>query len=146
MLAAFTVICVVLRATEAEDVSALAGLGRRSPLLAASLTLSMVSLAGIPPLAGFFGKFLMIKAAAEQGPSFYWLIAVAIVGVVISLYYYFGVVRAIYWAQEPAGLSPIVVPWPMRISLGVCMLGMLWLGVYPNTLLNLVGNSLVMSR
>ena len=146
VLAAFTVICVVLRATEAEDVSALAGLGRRSPLLAAALTLSMVSLAGIPPLAGFFGKFLLFKAAAEQGPSFYWLIAVAIVGVVISLYYYFGVVRAIYWAQEPAGLSPIVVPWPMRISLGVCMLGMLWLGVYPNTLLNLVGNSLVMSR
>ena len=55
VLAAFTVICVVLRATDAEDIGGLAGLHQRSPLLAAAMTLSMVSLAGIPPLAGFFG-------------------------------------------------------------------------------------------
>ncbi len=146
VLSAFTVICVVLRATEAEDISALAGLGRRSPLLAASLTLSMVSLAGIPPLAGFFGKFLLFKAAAEQGPSFYWLIAVAIVGVVISIYYYFGVVKAIYWSQEPADLSPIIVPWPMKLSLGICLVGMLWLGTFPNTVLNMVAGSVMMLR
>ena len=146
VLAAFTVICVVLRTTDAEDISGLAGLGRRSPLLAASLTLSMVSLAGIPPLAGFFGKFLLFKAAAEQGPSFYWLIGVAIMGVVISLYYYFGVVQAIYWSKEPAEASPIVVPWPMKLSLGVCLLGMLWLGIFPNKLLNLIAGSVMMFR
>ena len=60
---------------EAEDISALAGLNQRSPLLATSLTLAMVSLAGIPPLAGFFGKFLLFKSAIEQGPSYYWLVA-----------------------------------------------------------------------
>ena len=146
VLAAFTVICVVLRATDAEDIAGLAGLGRRSPLLAAALTLSMVSLAGIPPLAGFFGKFLLLKAAAEQGPSFYWLIGVAIVGVVISLYYYFGVVRAIYWSKEPADVSPILVPWPMKLSLGVCLLGMFWLGMFPNKVLNMVAGSVVMFR
>ncbi|HXI50833.1 MAG TPA: NADH-quinone oxidoreductase subunit N, partial [Candidatus Saccharimonadales bacterium] len=106
VLAAFTVICLVLAAAEIEDLSALAGLHQRSPLLAGAMTLAMVSLAGIPPLAGFFGKFLLFKAAIEQGPSYYWLIGVAIVGVVISLYYYFGVIRAIYWANEPADLSP----------------------------------------
>src|ERR1039458_7158342 len=68
VLAAFTVICLVLRQAYGEDLSALAGLHRRSPLLAAALTLAMASLAGIPPLAGFFGKFLLLKAVIEQGP------------------------------------------------------------------------------
>jgi NADH-quinone oxidoreductase subunit N len=137
VLAAFTVICVVLRATEVEDINGLAGLHRRSPLLAGAMTLSMVSLAGIPPLAGFFGKFLLIKAVLEQGPAYYWLIGVAIVGVVISLYYYFGVVRAIYWAQEPADLSPLAISVPLKASLAVCIGGMLLLGIYPAAFLHL---------
>ena len=69
VLGAFTVICLVLRQVEGEDVGALAGLHRRSPLLAATMTLAMASLAGIPPLAGFFGKFLLLKAVIEQGPA-----------------------------------------------------------------------------
>src|SRR5204863_6143697 len=76
VLGAFTVICLVMRQVESEDVTALAGLSQRSPLLAAVMSLAMVSLAGIPPLAGFFGKFLLFKAALEQGsarPAYYWL-------------------------------------------------------------------------
>jgi NADH-quinone oxidoreductase subunit N len=61
ILGAFTVICLVLRQLEDEDISAFAGLSQRSPLLAAAMTLAMVSLGGIPPLAGFFGKFLLFK-------------------------------------------------------------------------------------
>jgi NADH-quinone oxidoreductase subunit N len=137
VLAAFTVICLVLAAAEIEDLSALAGLHQRSPLLAGAMTLAMVSLAGIPPLAGFFGKFLLFKAAIEQGPSYYWLIGVAIVGVVISLYYYFGVIRAIYWANEPADLSPLRVSIPARLSLTACIAGMLYLGIYPTAVLRL---------
>jgi NADH-quinone oxidoreductase subunit N len=135
VLAAFTVICLVMHATEAEDISALAGLSQRSPFLAAALTLAMVSLAGIPPLAGFFGKFLLIKAAAEAGPSFYWLIGVAIVSVVISLYYYLGVVRAVYWARSAPDMTPITISTPARLALGVCVAGMIWLGVYPSGVL-----------
>ncbi len=138
VLAAFTVITVVLRASDIEDISGLAGLNQRSPLLAGAMTLAMVSLAGIPPLAGFFGKFLLLKAAIEQGSSYYWLIGVALVGVVISLYYYFGVIRAIYWSKEPADLSPLTVSLPLKVSLGVCIAGMLYLGVYPAAALNLV--------
>jgi NADH-quinone oxidoreductase subunit N len=135
VLAAFAVICVVLRAAEIEDISGLAGLHQRSPLLAGAMTLSMVSLAGVPPLAGFFGKFLLFKAALDQGPAYYWLIGVAIFGVVVSLYYYFGVVRAIYWSQPPADLSPLPVSTPLKCSLAACIGGMLLLGVYPNALL-----------
>src|SRR5437667_933142 len=66
VLAAFSVLCLILRQVEVEDITALAGLSNRSPLLAATMTLAMVSLAGVPPLAGFFGKFLLLNAAVEQ--------------------------------------------------------------------------------
>ena len=137
VLAAFTVICIVLRSAELEDISSLAGLHQRSPLLAGTLTAAMVSLAGVPPLAGFFGKFLLFKAVLEQGPAYYWLVGVAMIGVVISLYYYFGVIRAIYWGGEPTDLSPLQISLPARLSLLACLTGMLWLGIYPATVLRL---------
>ncbi len=139
VLAAFMVLCMAVRATDVEDISALAGLGKRSPLLAGAMTLSMVSLAGIPPLAGFFGKFLLFKAALEGGPAYYWLVAVAVFGAVLSVYYYFGVVRVMYWGGESADPTPIAVSMPMKVSLGACMLGMFWLGMYPATLMRWVG-------
>lgn len=140
VLAAFSVLCLVLRKMDVEDLSALAGLNQRSPLLASALTLAMVSLAGVPPLAGFFGKFLLLKTAVEQGAAnsaFYWLVGIALVGVVISLYYYFGVVRAIYWSREPTDLSPIEISVPLRVTLYACMAGMLYLGIFPNSLMKI---------
>lgn len=135
VLAAFMVITLVTRGRDSDDVTVLAGLSRRSPLLATVLTMAMVSLAGIPPLAGFFGKFLLLKAVVERGASnsaYYWLVGIAIVGVVISLYYYFGVVRAIYWSKEPADLSPIPVSFLSKIVLWICATGILYLGIAPN--------------
>src|SRR5258706_10467789 len=117
VLAAFTVICLVMRQVDGEDVSVLAGLNERSPLLAATMTLAMVSLAGIPPLAGFFGKFLLLKAVIEQGahnPGYYCLAFTALAGVVISLYYYFGIVKAIYWSRDVPDTRPITPSCPMR--------------------------------
>src|SRR5258706_16297405 len=105
-----------MRHLDSEDVSGLAGLHQRSPLLAATLTLSMVSLAGLPPLAGFFGKFLLLKAVIEQGrcnPAYYCLAFTALAGVVISLYYYFGIIRAIYWSKDVPDSSPIKMSWPI---------------------------------
>ena len=126
-----------MRQVDGEEISALAGLNQRSPLLAATLTLAMVSLAGVPPLAGFFGKFLLLKAAVQAGPAYYWLVAVAIAGIVISIWYYFGVIRAIYWSQAPADLSPIIVPHPLKIPLGACIGGMLYLGLFPNSVVKI---------
>ncbi|MCX8154907.1 MAG: NADH-quinone oxidoreductase subunit N [Verrucomicrobiae bacterium] len=134
VLAAFGVITLVLREAGAEDIGALSGLGRRSPFLAATMTLAMVSLAGVPPLAGFFGKFLLIKAvlqAGAQSSAYYWLAGVAVVGVVISLWYYFGVIKAMYWGEDAADMSPVAVSLPSRVGLVVCLAGMLWLGLMP---------------
>jgi NADH-quinone oxidoreductase subunit N len=143
VLAGFMVITAVMRRLETEDVSGLAGLGQRSPLLAAAMTISMVSLAGLPPLAGFFGKFLLLKAVIAQGPAnhgYYCLAFTAIVGVVISIYYYFGVVRAIYWGRTENAL-PIPVSAPLRFALVVCMAGIFWLGVFPGGWFEVVKNS-----
>ncbi len=137
-LAAFGVIALVMGATKAEDISQLAGLNKRSPFLAFALTLAVVSLAGIPPLAGFFGKFLLIKAALEAGtlhPGLYCLIGVAVIGVVISIYYYFGVIRAIYWSKEDADTTPLNVSPASGIMLAICVVGMLLIGMFPGLLL-----------
>jgi hypothetical protein len=110
VLGAFLVICLITHENDDADIAGLAGLGQRAPLLAFALTLSMASLAGIPPLAGFFGKFLLLKAVVEQAgadPAYWLLLFVAIIGVVISLYYYFGVVRAMYWGTTPALTNPV---------------------------------------
>lgn len=134
VLAAFTVITLVLRRIDIDDISGLAGLGKRSPLLAATMTLAMVSLAGIPPLAGFFGKFLLIKAALDQG--YFALVAIAVAGVVISIWYYFGVIRAIYWSQDAFDLSPVPISLPIRLALVVCIGGMLLLGFLPGRMVD----------
>jgi len=139
VLAAFMVIALVLRKLDSEDISGLARLSQRSPLLAATLTLALVSLAGIPPLAGFFGKFLLLKAVIEQGAvnhGYYCLAFTALAGVVISLYYYFGVIRAIYWSRETPDLSPIEISRPMRFALYLCVAGIFYLGLFPGALVN----------
>jgi NADH-quinone oxidoreductase subunit N len=135
------VIGLVTRDAESEDISVLAGLSQRAPLLAFTLSLSMISLAGIPPLAGFFGKFLLLKAVVEKAqsnPGYVWLLAVALAGIVISLYYYFGVIRAIYWSKETDEHRPIPVSRPMRYAVVFCAAGMLYLGLFPGGLLEAV--------
>jgi NADH-quinone oxidoreductase subunit N len=146
VVAAFTVIALVLRHLETEDVSGLTGLNQRSPLLAATMTLAMMSLAGIPPLAGFFGKFLLLKAVIQAAQTtgnhgYYCLAFTALAGVIISLYYYFGVVRAIYWSKNAPDLSPIQLSSPIKLTIGMCIAGMLWIGIFPNTVLNLAAQA-----
>jgi NADH-quinone oxidoreductase subunit N len=149
VLGAFTVICLVMRHVEGEDISALAGLHQRSPLLAAAMTLAMVSLAGIPPLAGFFGKFLLLKAILAQAPrhpGYYCLAFTAMAGVVISLYYYFGVVRAIYWSKDTSDLSPIPLASPVRLVIYAYIAGIFLLGIFPGWMLNLATEAVASLR
>ena len=144
VIAAFTVICLVTRHLDNDDVSALAGLNQRSPLLAATMTLAMASLAGIPPLAGFFGKFLLLKAVIEQGPAhpgYYCLAFTALAGVVISFYYYFGVIRAIYWSKNAADVSPIILSGPIKVAIVICIAVMFWLGIFPTTALDMANQA-----
>ena len=150
VLAAFLVIALVLRHLESADIAGLAGLNQRSPLLAATMTISMVSLAGIPPLAGFFGKFLLLKSAVEAAQTtgnhgYYCLVFTALAGVVISLYYYFGVIRAIYWSKDAKDLSPIPLSAPAMITAWICIGGVFWLGLFPNTVLNLAQQAVILA-
>jgi NADH-quinone oxidoreductase subunit N len=137
VLAAFAAIQGVSEVTHSDDISSFAGLARRSPWLATSLTVGMVSLAGIPPLAGFFGKFLLLKAVAAQvGTSSIFLMALgtAGLGVVISIYYYFGVLRSVYWPRVENDLSPIVISGTTKLAIIVAVGGVLTLGVLPDSL------------
>jgi NADH-quinone oxidoreductase subunit N len=138
VLAAFAVICVVLRHVDSDDIFAFTGLQQRSPLLATGMVFAMVSLAGIPPLAGFLGKFLLIKAVIAEAPAhtgYYCLAFTALAGVIISIYYYFGVVRAVYTTEDAPDLTPIHVSMPARVTLAACMAGILFVGLYPSPLL-----------
>jgi NADH-quinone oxidoreductase subunit N len=142
VLGAFLVIALVLRQLDTEEISGLAGLGQRSPLLAATLTISLVSLAGIPPLAGFFGKFLLLKAVVEAGQAtgnhgYYCLVFTALAGVVISMYYYFSVIRTMYWSRETKDLSAIELSAPAMVTAWICIGGMFAIGLFPNSLLAL---------
>jgi NADH-quinone oxidoreductase subunit N len=139
VLGAFLVITIVLRHLDTEDISGLAGLHHRSPLLATCLTMAMVSLAGLPPLAGFFGKFLLLKSVISLGdvnPGYYCLAFTALAGVVISLYYYFSVIRAIYWSKEAPDQTPLIMSLPAKLALYACLAGMLYLGMFPAQLLD----------
>lgn len=138
VLGAFIVITLVMRHLSTEDISGVAGLHARSPFLAATLGLSMVSLAGIPPLAGFFGKFLLIRSVLERAewhPGYGVLAGIAVLGVVISVYYYLRVIRAVYWESPPPAAPLPQVPMLLRFSAAVCLVGMLYLGLFPGRVL-----------
>lgn len=149
VVAAFIVIALVMQNLETEDISGLAGLSQRSPVLASTMTVAMVSLAGVPPLAGFFGKFLLLKAVIEQGGinhGYYCLAFTALAGVLMSFYYYFGVVRSIYWSKDASDLSPIYLTGAAKFAIAICIAGIFWIGIFPNTVVNLANAAVIAAK
>ncbi len=139
---ALTVFCafLVIVAVERELIPEYAGLGKRSPLLGVALFLAMMSLAGVPPLSGFFGKFQLFAAVIERArsqPQFYWLAGIGAATVVVSLYFYLNVGRAIYLDEPAADAEPIAVSPVTRVMLWVCLAAMIGLGIYPQPLVAL---------
>ena len=96
-------------------------------VLALMMTLALFSLAGIPPFAGFFSKFFVFAAAFKGG--FHLLVFIALINTVISLYYYLLVVKAMYITPNDAPVAPFRSDRYTRISLALCMAGVLLLGV-----------------
>src|SRR6266404_3108680 len=98
LIGAFAVVGAVRRETGGDDLQNFAGFGTRSPLLAACMSIFLLSLAGLPPLAGFFGKFYLFSAAFRAGPNhgLLWLVAVALFGSFVSLYYYLIVLKVMF--------------------------------------------------
>lgn len=115
-LGAFAVVSVVENSGGHDRITEWAGLGRRAPLLSACMFVFMLSLAGIPPLSGFFGKFYVFTAAAAGVPNLgmLWLVIVAVATSAISLYYYLQVLKQIYVGEVPAGVKPIF-PSPVNL-------------------------------
>ncbi|MCI7309211.1 NADH-quinone oxidoreductase subunit N [Alistipes senegalensis] len=102
------------------------GFYKTNPRLAVGMTLALFSLAGIPPFAGFFSKFFVFAAAFEGG--FRWLVFIALINTVISLYYYLLIVKAIYITPNDTPIAAFRTDRCTRIGLAVCMAGVLLLG------------------
>jgi NADH-quinone oxidoreductase subunit N len=135
-LCAFLAIVAVTNVTRSDEIASFSGLGKRAPILGLALFLSMASLAGVPPLSGFFGKFQLFAAvvqAAQTDSRYYILALIGAAAVVVSLYFYFNVARAIYM-QESADGTPIPVSTPVRVGLWFCMAAMIGLGIFQRPL------------
>ena len=149
LVGAFGVVALVRRETGGDDLTHFRALRSRSPLLAGCMAIFMLSLAGLPPLAGFFGKFYLFSAALRAGANhgLLWLVALALFGSLISLYYYLAVLKAIFVEEpspattQPLNLSP-ASDFLERLSLATLALVVLFLGVMPGGLVTQISASL----
>jgi len=133
---AFAVATAFYNATGTDDIKDMSGLAQRNPLMAATLLTTMLSMAGIPPLAGFAGKFYLFAAVVEKG--YLWIALVGLVMSMVSVYYYLTVARFMYLG-EPADESPITISGSMKFVLLVAMIATIFFGIYPAPLSELAG-------
>jgi len=137
VLGAFGVVSVVEESAGEARFSDFAGLSRRAPLLSFCMMIFMLSLAGIPPLAGFFGKFYVFTAAVNaqaKNLGLLWLVVFAIAMSAVSLYYYLQVLKQIYVA-ESSTVSPVIkTSAPLLAGIVLVAAGVLALGCAPNLL------------
>jgi NADH-quinone oxidoreductase subunit N len=138
VLACFVVICKVSRDGTNVAISELAGLHRRSPLLAVTLAVGVFALAGIPPFVGFMGKLSLLSAALSKG--YLALVIIAMVNAAIAVYYYLAVVREA-WFRDPGDLPPIRLDWPARALCVLLIAGILALGIAPGRVLDTISAS-----
>jgi NADH-quinone oxidoreductase subunit N len=125
-LAAFGVASAISSASGKELIEDYNGLYSTNPRLSLIMMLAMFSLAGIPPVAGFFGKFFLFTAAAEKG--YFVLVFIALINATISLYYYLLVIKAMFINKSDNPITSFKSDLPMRISLIVCVVGILAAG------------------
>jgi NADH:ubiquinone oxidoreductase subunit 2 (chain N) len=131
-MGAFALVCALenrgdSRGLELEDI---AGLGLRRPMIGVAMAVFMFAMAGIPPTAGFFGKYYIFNAAIERGLT--WLAVVGVLNSALSLYYYLRVVVYMYF--RPAAPNPTTVfdDWGVRTVLIISVLAVIWLGLGPS--------------
>ena len=143
-LPAFGIILLLAReGFESEEISDLAGLNQRSPLYAGIMTICMFSMAGIPPLVGFYAKLSVLEALVATGQTFN--IALAVFAVMMSLigaFYYLRVVKVMYFDQ-PLTASAVSAPMDVRSVLTLNGLLVLVLGIFPGGLMSLCADAIV---
>jgi NADH-quinone oxidoreductase subunit N len=139
-MGAFAVVAIFEDKTGLTQISSYAGLSKSSPLLAASMAVFLLSLAGIPPLAGFMAKYYVFAAAIKTAGSsassswLYWLVGVGMLTAVFSLYYYANVIKEMYFSKET---SPYRVKFSAPALMVVCLglIGVFLLGLYPEPIM-----------
>lgn len=142
-LGAFFIAALIGSQLGTDDIPEYAGLARRAPVSAFLMAVFMLSLTGIPPTAVFVGKFYVLAAAIDNG--LLWLAVVGIVNSVISLYYYVGVIRAMY-VMPATTEAPVPEPPALQVALGITGLGTLAIGLYPQPIIDLARNATLLLR
>jgi NADH-quinone oxidoreductase subunit N len=136
----------VLAALENEKVDSVAdfrGLGKRAPGLAFCLLIFLLSLAGVPPLSGFFGKFYVFVSALDGADhGLLWMVLLALAMSVVSFYYYLKVLKQAYVFEPSAGAATIAVPATTRIAVWATAALVVLLGCFPDLLLNRIATAL----
>jgi NADH-quinone oxidoreductase subunit N len=127
-MGAFMVVETVARSEHSDGIYAYNGLAQRSPLLALAMLVFLLSLGGIPFVAGFWAKLYIFLAAAERG--MYGLVFLGAVLTVVALYYYLLVARRMY-IEAPVRREPVPTPGPLGVAIAVCAIGVVGIGVYP---------------
>ena len=131
-LGAFAVISMLRRRDViGDELKDLNGLYFRQPFAAVAMLLFMLSLGGIPPTAGFMGKFWLFSAAIESG--YVWLAVIGVLNSAVSLYYYLRVVVFMWLKNEPVGSQPVASPG-VAVALAVTLAATIVLGIYPRPL------------
>src|SRR4030042_1520718 len=125
-LAVFGVVAAISNAKGKENIDDYNGLYQTNPGLSLIMLLGLFSLAGIPPFAGFFGKFFLFTAAAQKG--FYILVLIAVLNTIISLYYYLLVVTAMFINKNDAPIEKFRSDFTTRFALGICIAGIVITG------------------
>jgi NADH-quinone oxidoreductase subunit N len=137
-LGAFAIVAVLEEQTGSDRIENLNGFSRRAPLLAACLAVFFLSLAGIPPLAGFFGKFYLFVAVIAAAPGSRLMLGLVILAIAmsaVSLYYYLRVLKAAFVIDAPEAAGPVQAAWFTQILIGLLALGVVVLGCAPQLLL-----------
>ena len=133
-LGAFACVIVNARRTRSAEITSFAGLGKTNPTLALVFSMFLFSLAGIPPLAGWFAKFVMFRAVFASGTTAAVILGViAAVFSVVAFFYYAGVARKM-WFHDPApeaAASPKPIPAALTVAIGLCVTFTVVVGIYP---------------
>lgn len=133
-ICAFAVLIAVKEITGTDRIDSLHGLARKNPLLALAMTIAFLSLAGIPPLAGFFAKYYLFAAAVQSGYT--WLVVIAVINSLIGAAYYLRVINAVYSSSETA--QKIELNWAYNLVLLLTALLSLLFGILPESIVNLI--------
>ncbi|MBL7776525.1 MAG: NADH-quinone oxidoreductase subunit N [Saprospiraceae bacterium] len=131
---AFGCFLLVSEQNQDETFAAFNGLSKKQPLIAAAMALSMLTLAGIPPTAGFFGKYFLFSVAFERYP---WLVVLAVLNSAVSVYYYFKVLIAMYFSPEENAYQ-VKIPRSVRWTLAAGLVLIALLTLFPATVTNLI--------